>query len=51
MKIKAVCREEGAHLYCLMEKSVILFSSFVTSICGNNAEAAPDKCIPVQVFI
>lgn len=42
---------KDAHLCCLMERSVILFYNFVTSMCGSNAEAALDECIPVQVFI
>lgn len=50
MKTKAVCHED-AHLYCVMERSVTLFSNFVTSMCGNNAEAALDKCIPLLVFV
>lgn len=40
-----------AHLYCGVERSVILLLSFVTSMCGNNAGAAVDKCIYMQVFI
>lgn len=50
MKTKAVCHED-AHLYCVMKRSVVLFSKFVTSMYGNNAEAALDEYIPVQLFI
>lgn len=49
-KTKKVCLFK-ARLYCGMERSVILRSNFVTTMCGNNAEAALDKCIYMQLFI